>query len=254
MKFLHKVGHEIKLSVMVILAFSAIAFVEKKQGERICQEISITMHDNGTNYFLDKDEIFQLITEKDKHTLIGSSYNDIDLKSIERRILANRYVADAQAYTNLRGEIHVDVALNIPVARFMLDGKKDFYICETGKIMPTSEKYTARVMLLSGEYLNRIPEDNIRNDSSYNKIFDLISFIHNDDFWKAQIAQLDIDRAGYITLFPQVTKQYIEFGKPVSIEEKFLKLTVFYKKILPSKGWNHYTRVNIEYKDQIVCE
>ena len=65
---------------------------------------------------------------------------------------------------------------------------------------------------------------------------------------------LTVDRNGYITLYPQVTKQYIEFGKPVSIEEKFLKLKVFYKKILPYKGWNHYTRVNIEFQDQIVCE
>jgi cell division protein FtsQ len=239
---------------MAILAFSTIAFVEKKQGEKICREISINVHDNGTNYFLDKKEIYNLITEKDNNILIGSVYEEIDLKSIENRIRANEYVADAQAYTNLRGKIHVDVTLNTPVARFMLDGKKDFYICKSGKIMPTSDKYTSRVMLLSGDFLDHIPEENIRNDSTFEKIFDLINFIDEDEFWKAQIAQVDINREGYVTLFPQVTKQYIEFGKPVSVGEKFLKLRVFYKKILPNKGWNHYTRVNIEFEDQIVCE
>jgi cell division protein FtsQ len=239
---------------MVIFAFSTIAFVEKKQGEKVCQEISVSLQDNGTNYFLDKEEVYQLITEKDRFTLIGSTYRDIDLKRIEKRILTNRYVADAQAYANLRGKIHVDVTLNIPIARFMLDGKKDFYICETGKIMPTSEKYTAHVMLLTGDYLKYIPKGNIRNDSSYLQIFNLVKYIADDAFWKAQIAQVDIDQAGYVTLYPQVTKQIIQFGKPVSIDEKFLKLKVFYKKILPYKGWNHYDRVNIEYKDQIVCE
>lgn len=254
MKFLHNIKKEIKLLGMVILSLSMIAFVEKKQGEKLCQEITIAIHDNGTNYFLDKEEVYQLITDDDQKFLVGSIYEKINLKSIERKILSNKYVKNAQAYTNLRGRVFVDVSLNIPIARFMLNGRKDFYICETGKIMPTSEKYTSRVLLLSGEYLNHIPEGNIRNDSSYQKIFELVKYIHNDEFWKAQIAQLEINRAGYITLFPQVTKQYIEFGKPVSIDEKFLKLKVFYKKILPNKGWNHYIKVNVEFKDQIVCE
>ena len=254
MKFLHKIKREIKLSLMLAVAFSMIAFVEKKQGEKLCQDISITIHDNGTNYFLEKEEVHQLVTDHSNEVLIGTLYDKIDLKSIEKRIRANKYVAEAQAYTSLGGEVFVDVWLNIPMARFMIDGGADFYICESGRIMPTSEKYTSRVLLLSGEYLDFIPEKNINEDSTYRQIFELITYINQDEFWKAQIAQLDIDRDGYITLFPQVTRQYIEFGKPVSIEEKFLKLKVFYKKILPYKGWNNYTRVNIEFKDQIVCE
>jgi cell division protein FtsQ len=254
MKFLHNIKKEIKLSVMLAVAFSMIALVEKKQAEKLCHEISITIHDNGTNYFLEKDEVHQLVTNHSSEMIIGSLYDRIDLKSIEERIRDNKYVDDVQAYTNLRGKVFVEVWLNIPVARFMLDGEKDFYLCESGRIMPISEKYTSRVLLLTGEYLDHIPQEDIRSDSTYRQIFDLITYINNDPFWKAQIAQVEIDRKGYINLYPQVTRQYIEFGKPVSIEEKFLKLKVFYKKILPYKGWNHYTRVNIEFKDQIVCE
>lgn len=254
MKLLNKIRREIKLTLMLAVAFSMIALVEKKQGEKTCNEVFVTIHDNGTNYFLEKDEVLKMVTDDSRNVLIGSLFDDIDLKSIEYRIKTNEYVADAQAYTNLKGEVFVDVRLNVPVARFMLDGEKDYYICESGRVMPTSEKYTSRVLLLSGDYLKNLPKENLASDSTYSQIFKLITYINQDNFWKAQIAQMEIDRDGYITLFPQVTRQYIEFGKPVSIEEKFLKLKVFYKKILPYKGWNHYTRVNIEYKDQIVCE
>ena len=254
MKLLTRIKKEIKLTLMLVLAFSMIALVEKKQGEKLCNEVSILIHDNGTNYFLEKEEVLSMVTDDSRKVLIGTLYDEIDLKAIEQRIRTNEYVADAQAYMNLKGEVFVDVWLNVPVARYMLDGKKDYYVCESGRIMPTSDKYTSRVLLLSGDYLQNIPEENMLSDSTYRQIFDLISYIHQHKFWKAQIAQIDIDREGYITLFPQVTRQYIEFGKADSIEEKFLKLQVFYKKILPYKGWNHYTRVNIEYKDQIVCE
>ena len=59
---------------------------------------------------------------------------------------------------------------------------------------------------------------------------------------------------GEVELYPQVTKQKIEFGKPKDFEEKFSKLMTFYKEILPSKGWNYYERVNVKFKDQIICE
>jgi len=239
---------------MVILAFSALAFVEKRYGDKVCQEISILVYDNGTNYFLEKEDVYQLISADKNEFLIGSSYQTINLKTIENRIRSNKYVADAEAYTNLRGQVIVDVILNIPIARILLDGSKDFYICQSGEIMPTSDKYTSRVLLISGEYFKNIPLDNMQNDSVYQKLFNLVRYVYHDEFWKAQIAQIDIDRSGYVTLYPQVTKQYIEFGEPVSIDQKFLKLKAYYKKILPYKGWNHYTKVNVEYKDQIVCE
>ena len=84
--------------------------------------------------------------------------------------------------------------------------------------------------------------------------FELINFINNDDFWKAQIAEIEIDASGEIVLWPQVTKQKIEFGAPDNIENKFKRLMVFYQEILPRNGWNSYTRVNLKYENQIVCE
>ncbi len=254
MRFLHNIKKEAKLAVMIILAFSTLALVEKRYGDKLCQDISIKVYDNGTNYFLDKEAVYTLISDDTNEFLIGSSYYKINLKTLETRINDSKYVADAEAYTNLRGQIIIDVMLNIPIARLLLDGTEDFYICQSGEIMPTSDKYTSRVLLISGDYFTDISLDKLEKDSIYPKLLDLISYIYKDEFWKAQISQIDINKSGYITLFPQVTKQYIEFGEPVLIDQKFLKLKVYYKKILPYMGWNHYTKVNVEYKDQIVCE
>lgn len=102
--------------------------------------------------------------------------------------------------------------------------------------------------------MEKTTSGNIASDSLLGQVFQLINFINKEEFWKAQIAQLHIDRSGDITLYPQVTKQYIEFGKANNISAKFLKLQYFYTKILPYKGWNHYARVNLEYANQIICE
>ena len=93
------------------------------------------------------------------------------------------------------------------------------------------------------------------NESDFGlKVFDLLRYIEQDDFWRAQIAHVLVREDGEVELYPQVTKQKIEFGEPKDFEEKFSKLMTFYKEILPRKGWNHYDRVNVKFKDQIICE
>ncbi len=245
---------EIKLIVLVVLAFSAIAFVERKQDSKKIKELNILIHDEGNNYFLNKEEVHKLITADNSDFVIGSDYADIDLKAIEGRVRLNEYVYSTQAFKDLSGNLTIEISLCEPIARIIRPDKPDSYICESGKIISTSEKYTPRVLLVSGDYLNKLNSGNISADSVYQRCFELVKYIDNDPFWKAQITQLNIDRKGNIILYPQVTKQYIEFGKAEDIEEKFLKLKYFYKKILPHKGWNHYARVNLEYEHQIICE
>jgi cell division protein FtsQ len=46
----------------------------------------------------------------------------------------------------------------------------------------------------------------------------------------------------------------VQFGKPEDFESKFTKLMIFYKEILPQRGWTRYERVNLEYDGQIVAE
>jgi len=248
------IRREIKLFLLLILAFSAIAFVDRKQDSKKIQELNILIHDKGNNYFLSKEEVHKLITADNSDFVLGNDYGQVDLKTIENRVKQNEYVFSTQAFKDLAGNLTVEIELCKPMARIIRPGKGDKYICESGKIISTNAKYTPRVLLVGGDYLKEVDSGNIAADSAYQRVYQLTRFIHQDPFWKAQIAQMNINKQGDITLYPQVTRQYIEFGKPVNIEDKFLKLEYFYKKILPYKGWNHYARVNLKYENQIICE
>lgn len=248
------IRNEVKLTVLLILAFSAIAFVERKQDLKKVSELNILIHDEGNNYFLNKEEVHKIITADGSDFIIGNGYNEISLKDIENRVRDNQYVSSTQAFKDLTGNLTIEVSLNKPIARILRNNKPDSYLCESGKVITTSDKYTSRVLLISGDYFKSVTTGNIASDSTYGNVFQLVTFIHNDEFWRAQIAQLSINKSGDITIYPQVTKQHIEFGKAEDINAKFLKLKYFYTKILPYKGWNHYARVNVEYENQIICE
>ena len=63
-----------------------------------------------------------------------------------------------------------------------------------------------------------------------------------------------MNKDGEMILYPQVTRQYVQFGTIDDWERKMAKLKIFYDRILPFKGWNSYTRVNLKYDNQIICE
>src|SRR5690606_5638191 len=158
-------------------------------------------------------------------------------------------------YTDLKGNLLVRAELRRPVARIVRNDGPDGYVAGDGTVMPVSDKFTSRVLLISGSYANQLlKHGNLNENEETRKVLDLIEHIREHEFWSAQIAQLDIDSKGKITIFPQVGDERIEFGTTDNADVKFKKLMIFYKEILPRVGWNKYNRINLEYEGQIVTE
>lgn len=170
-----------------------------------------------------------------------------------KKVEAHPFVKKAEVFRDLKGKIMVKVSQHVPMARIVRPKAADGYISTTGKILPTSTNYTSRVLLLTGKRAESLLKlDDLSEQES--SLLALIRYISQDPFWAAQISSLDLLGNGDINLHQQVGKQVIEFGKPEDIELKFRKIKTYYKKILPEKGWNTYDRVNVKYKDQIICE
>ena len=234
--------------------FSAIGFVEKKHSGKICSRIHVQIKNNSGNYFINENDIMGLITSNGNDPLIGNAFKNIDLKNLELRIKTNKFIRNCQVSRNLKGDLLVEVQQSIPIARVVQSDAPDAYISHTGQILPLSERYTARVVLIQGDYTRKLLSLDFSSSEEGKPFFELLQAIDQDPFWKAQIAELYVDRSGEITIYPQVGRQVIEFGAPTDMKAKFQKLKMFYKQILPAKGWNRYAKVSVKYRNQIICE
>jgi cell division protein FtsQ len=244
----------VKIAIFSLSMVAIVAMTEKRRSSKVCQHVRIEVDNRYENYFVDEQDVQMLMTNAGAESLVGKKYLELNLKELEHRIETNKYVRSAEVYRDVKGNLVVYAEQNRPVARLLRDNAPDAYISDEGEVLPVSDKYTARVMLISGPYTAKLVSQKIKENEEGIQIFELIDFISEDSFWKAQIAQMDIRADGNIVLYPQVGKQMIEFGKAEDISEKFYKLGIFYKQILPRKGWNYYSKVNLKYQDQIVCD
>lgn len=254
MKLKWNIRTEAKIAIAVVGLSLLIAFSERKQSGVVCKNIVVDMENTNENHFLEEADILKII-ESSGQTIIGKSIEEINLRALEAKLEQDKHISSAEMFGDVKGNLTVNVTLRRPIARLVRTDGPDAYVAEDGKVMETSEKYSARIILVSGDIVKKLINNGDLNSTKEGmELMAMIEYINKDKFWKAQVAQLDFSKSGKVFIYPQVTGQVVEFGLPEDIELKFKKLMIFYKEILPQMGWTKYDRVNVEFEGQVIAE
>lgn len=213
------------------------------------KSMEVIMLNNDDNHYIDDSDVINSTIR-----VFDEEGADVNLRKVELALLDNPYIRDAQVYKDLKNNLIIKVELRRPLARLVRKNRSHAYISYDGHLLPVSSRYSSHVPLISGAYAEGFDKESVFEREQDIEVFNLLNAIGQDEFFRVQITQLEIDKKLNIKIYPQVTKQIVEFGKPVDVEEKFRKLMIFYHQILPQKGWNSYSRVNVNFKGQIVAE
>jgi cell division protein FtsQ len=238
----------IGLAAVIVL----IAFVGEKSAVRRCQGLVIEMSGSEEQFYLTAEDIEKHITSDGLQPLKGRLLSEVDLSRLEKKVLEIKQIEHCEAFGDLKGVIHVKVKPYIPYARIVsMNGSKDCYIDKNGSYFPLSKYHSARVLLLSGTYFSKRPDMSLEENKG---LIELIKTIKNDEFWGAQVSQIHVAEDQSVSLIPVLGDQIIEFGFPEEIEPKLKKLRIFYGQIMPVKGWDRFSVIKVQYKNQVVCE
>lgn len=253
----------LKISLWILsvgmLAF-LMGFVANQENSALCEGLEITIkRDNVNNAFVSKKEVEQSVRDMG-YSIEGQYMKDFDIGHLEKVFKSKPSVRNAEVYKSIDHKLHIDIEERSPIARIFNMFGESFYIDREGKLMPLSNNYTARVLVVNGyvniPYSSFFGEDN-ENTSFYrnklDELYTLVDFIQSDEFWKAQIAQIFIDKYQEVLLIPKVGNHKIVIGNVDELSEKFDKLKILYNKGLPKTGWNEYDTINLKFKNQIVC-
>lgn len=220
--------------------------------------ISSTNENNkiSNNFILDMDSSFIDHAKLERILIneIDTNLSEFNFFDIENKIKLNPHVKDVKVFKDLIGNLNVDLIQYNPVARIVSGEFRDNYLDVNGNLFPISKDYSKRVILI--HLPDNISYDNnsIFNSSFGEDLLKMINFINQDNFFNKIISEIDVDSNKNIVIHPFLSKQKIIFGYPDMLEEKFNKISLFYNKIIPSKGWNTYKTVNVKFKDQIICD
>ncbi len=243
-------------SIGLLTLFGLLAFTEERLHQTHCEAILVDIDELDGQRFLTRRDVTGFLTNNGNDPIIGLPFDEISLSKLEQRLGRYSLIRQAHVSRDLAGNLLVKIKQPQPIARLVAggDGSRVIggqYISDEGRFFPLSMNYSARVPIVSGEWFQT---HRTLADEAGKPLLTLLQYIRESDLWRAQIAEINVDYSGNVTLWPQVGNYQIEFGKPDGIDMKFRKVKLFYTQIAPQKRWDRYHRVSVQYRNQLVCE
>ncbi|WP_353186416.1 cell division protein FtsQ [Parapedobacter lycopersici] len=239
---------------LVVLAglVTLMGFIQVKSSEQACTQMRIIVL--GNESFVEHRDIAELITAK-YGELEGRTLASVPIHQLESDLLQIPFVFAATVTIDMDGMLTVRIRQREAVVRVINKAGLDFYIDRQGYKMPVSPKYMPRVPVVNGNIAEPYNGELDSMSSQLIKdVFKTAQFISADSVWSNQVVQLYVNTARDIELVPRVGNQQIILGNADSLERKFEKLMLFYKRIVPRTGIDAYKSVNLKFAGQLVCE
>ena len=231
----------VALLVMAYMVFT-LWYFSGSSNEVVCRELVINFVDSS-NVQLVKDTDIAVLLDKNDLNPIGKTLKQIRTESIEKLVTTNDLIESAECYSTPSGIVYLKILQRHP--KFRVVGFGSYYIDVDRKVMPISLNYGSYVPVVSGL---------VTVSFAKTKIFDFVTFLEKNPFWNAQIEQIYVRADKKIELVPRVGDAIIILGTLDNYEAKLEKLHKLYVKGFYVIGWNRYKTIDLEYKDQVVCD
>ena len=250
---------KILLLIPVLYLFAMPVYYAVSNSSATCSEIVISIADSADYHFVTKRQLLNLAYGRNER-IVGQPLNQVSVNDIENRINVLRELRVAEAYTTIDGALHLYVDQRNPIMRIFPDEGGDYFMDDEGYVFRKRNLYNPRLHILEGNIritpamldstsvLDTVIKRTILRDA-----YRFVNYISRDDFWSAQIDQIQVDGNDEVNLIPRVGSHLIHLGTFENFEGKLRNLEAFYEDILPVVGWNKYSTINLEYKDQVVC-
>ena len=241
------------VAVGFMLFAVVISMVAKKESKKVAS-VKIELMPLKDGHFL--------ITKEDVHLAIDRSFGIpletmplavVDVKRLEKVLNEEPFVKNANVYIGSDNVLNIMIEQHEPVLRIIDHNGLNYYLDENGKKMPPSKNFTTRVLVATGN-IPPYQEDYLtkKNGVLY-QLFEFAQILNADDFLHPLIEQIYVNNKGEFVLAPKLGKQKILFGRYAEVDERLKRLKVFYKEVIPYKGWTKYKTIDLRYDKQVVC-
>lgn len=228
----------IKFGIIAVLIGFLFGFSKQRNDGRNLTELDVRFLDEAPPFITLGTVNKLLIQNEDSITSIGK--DKVVLNEMERRLLENPMVRDAQVFVTVEGKLGARIKQRNPIAR--VAGSPHYYLDDEGKKMPLSQVHAARVPLITGTSKNQFTE-----------LTPLLLEISKDEFMKKLIVGLHRKANGEVELRLRKHDCKVLFGKPKAIDRKFQNFKAFYQKTKQDNTLKGYALVNLKFGNQVVA-
>lgn len=220
----------------------AVSWSRNMAYDRLCSGIKIEVADKNNSRFVTSKEIANEIRPYTRTEGRVHLY-EINTDSIERVLNRIDKIEMATCKVLTDGYVKIEVVPMQPVAR-VFDNGYSYYINKDGKRISANARYHVDCPVISG---------NFNAEFTPQQLLPIVYHIESDSALTSLVTHIKADGPNNIILIPLIHGHVINIGDAKNLSDKFHRLNLAYKEILPVKGWNFYDTISVKWNGQIVA-
>ena len=168
----------------------------------------------------------------------------INTRDIECSLRSLDRINTASCVVLNNGVLRLEVSPMNPVARIFDNTGASYYVSAGSKRIAADIRYHIDVPIVSADF------DSISQAAA---VLPVLDYIKNDPTADALVSAVKIDARGDIILVPIIRGHVINFGDNSDIHNKWERLKVIYREVMPVKGWEYYDTLSVKWRGQVVA-
>lgn len=173
----------------------------------------------------------------------GAPLNSINTQNIEKYLGKLSNFESVNCMLSSGGILKVKVKPLVPVMRVFV-GDNSYYINKDGKHIASSSEFFTDVPVVTGSFSREFPPT---------AVLPLIRHIEKDPFLRDLTSMVVARDARNLIIVPRVFGHVVNMGDTSDIAAKGRALSLFYRKVMPYKGWQEYDTISVKFRNQIVA-
>ena len=211
-----------------------------------CEAVTVEVKTEvgGEPLFLTGDRITDELARRGIQ-LRGKRLDSIDLRKIERTLLSMPIYKRAEAFiAPSSSSVQIRLTEKHPLYIVQEASGKSYYVTQGKGTITVNPTFAAYLPIVSGA---------VDLKMATGPVYDLMAALREDPYFTDYFGQVYVDETDGIVLIPRIGTTRVIMGRESNWSEKLRKWRIFAESVLPKRGMNAFSYVNLDYGTQIIA-
>lgn len=232
----------ITILLLVALLTTAVVWANYQQQSQKCRDVKVRIVNADSMLFVTKQGILRDLSDMNMSP-IGMPMSKINIDNIERRLSQSEYLEGVECYFDNSDNLIIEAKQLVPVMR-IFDGDQSYYVNRDGKRMSALGRYHVDVPVVEGHFSGTFKPT---------ALLPMMEYVEKDPALNALVTMYVVRDSSNICFVPSISGHIVNMGDGKDYESKFAKLLLFYREVMPVKGWTTYKEISLKWNHQVVA-
>ena len=231
------------LLILAALLIAGVMWARSRKADEVCQRVTVQIVNKDSTAFVTEQGV-QTELAQSGIKVIGKPMWQINAARIEEVLGHSEYLENVECVKATDGELIIRASQLVPVMRVFENDGSSYYVNAAGKRMNATAIYHSDVPVVQGHFTKQFPPT---------RLLPLVKYVEEDSLLRTLVTMYSMRDSNNIFLVPSIYGHVVNMGGVNGFEQKFEKLKLFYREVMPAKGWETYDTISVKWNHQVVA-